>query len=230
MMQNPNSSLYALRKSIISNLIDTSTMTNSGKITKLKKGDLVFKECDEFHYIYILLSGSIKTFTTINSGTEKITCFYYQDDIVGFSGIDTGRYPVSAKALEASSVFRIRFNDIEKLTDKHPNLQNNMLRLMSRQIHENQNLLSLLGKTQSEKKVASFLFNIYIQSCHSSTFTTLKLPMSRRDIGNYLGITEETVSRSITKLSQNNLIAISGKKFNIVDKMKLVELIDGHPV
>lgn len=224
---NEPNSLSTLRRSIINRLIETNA-TKTVKVTKIKKGGIAFEEGEPFHHIYVILSGSIKTYTTTLSGSEKITCFFHQDDILGFSGVDSGIYPVSARALETTHVCRIMFSQIETLSLKDPELQRNIFKLMSRQIHENQKLLSLLGKTQSEKRVASFLLNLYNQRHSLPSETQHKLTMSRKDIGNYLGITEETVSRSITKLSKSGLITISGKTYNITDTQKLIELIDGY--
>ncbi|MBR7887915.1 helix-turn-helix domain-containing protein [Marinomonas sp. A79] len=219
--------LSTLRRSIVNRLIETNA-TRTVKVSKIKKGGILFKEGEAFDHIYVIFSGSVKTYTTTLSGNEKITCFFHQDDILGFSGIDAGTYPVSARALETTHVCRIMFSDIETLSLKDPELQRSIFKLMSRQIHENQKLLSLLGKTQSEKRVASFLLNLYYQRHALSSEIQHKLTMSRKDIGNYLGITEETVSRSITKLSKSGFISISGKTFSIIDTQKLVEFIDGY--
>ena len=169
----------------------------------LHKGDHLFRQGDAFHNVYLVRSGSLKTVTTNEQGLEKITGFYYANEIFGFSGMDEGRYPVSAIALESTLCSEIPFDQLELLSQQIPGLSHQLLLMMSRKIREDQQMKLLLSRLNADSRIAAFLLNI---SAHfrERGFSALRfrLSMSRHEIGDYLGLAVETVSRSFTRLQQ----------------------------
>lgn len=195
----------------------------------LHKGDYVFRQGDPFHNVYLVRSGSIKTFTTNEQGLEKITGFYFATEIFGFSGMGEGSYPVSAQALESTLCSEIPFNQLEELSQKIPGLSHQIMLMMSRKIREDQQMKLLLSRLNSDSRIAAFLLNI---SAHfrdrGFSATRFRLSMSRNEIGDYLGLAVETVSRSFTRLQKHGLVRVDGRETEIVDFTELCALAGGE--
>lgn len=195
----------------------------------LHKGDHLFRQGDPFHSVYLVRSGSLKTVTTNEQGLEKITGFYYANEIFGFSGMDEGRYPVSAIALESTLCSEIPFDQLEQLSQQIPGLSHQLLLMMSRKIREDQQMKLLLSRLNADSRIAAFLLNI---SAHfrERGFSALRfrLSMSRHEIGDYLGLAVETVSRSFTRLQKSGLLQVNGRETEILDFTELCALAGGE--
>jgi len=111
----------------------------------LKKGDMLFRQGEPFSSIYALRSGAIKTFSLSDTGEEQITGFHLASEMIGLSGMDDQQYPVSAMALETTSVCEIPFERLDDLTAVMPQLRKQVMRLMSREIREDQQMMLLLS-------------------------------------------------------------------------------------
>lgn len=197
------------------------------KTLVLGKGEFVCRQGQAFDSVYVLQTGSVKTFNMNDFGKEHITGFYHANDIVGFSGIDSGYYPISAKTLETTTICKVSFHKLEKLSTEIPYLKHQIFKIMSQQIVNNQRMLALLG-SGSDIKVASFLLSLSARfNREDSPSDFFRLTMSRNDIGGYLGITVETVSRAFTKFQKENIIKIKGKDISIIDFPAMNSLIDG---
>ncbi|WP_090416095.1 fumarate/nitrate reduction transcriptional regulator Fnr [Pseudomonas jinjuensis] len=195
----------------------------------LSKGEFVFRQGDPFENVYLVRSGSLKTFTTNEQGLEKITGFYFATEIFGFSGIGEDSYPVSAQALESAMVSEIPFEQLEALSEQIPGLSHQIMLMMSRKIREDQQMKLLLSRLNSDSRIAAFLLNI---SAHfrERGFSALRfrLSMSRHEIGDYLGLAVETVSRSFTRLQKHGLIHAEGRETEILDFTELCALAGGE--
>ncbi|MCW8856155.1 MAG: fumarate/nitrate reduction transcriptional regulator Fnr [Kangiella sp.] len=194
----------------------------------LTKNEMLFRSGEEFHAIYAVRSGCIKSYTISESGEEQITGFHLAGEIIGLDAISSGKHPSMAKALETSMVCTIPYPKLEMLSGEIPGLRQQLVRVMSREIHDDQELMLLLNKKSADERLAAFLLNL------SSRFgkrglsrTCFNLVMTRGDIANYLGLAVETVSRLFTKLQQNGLIAIKDKEVTITDLSKLSVLAGG---
>ncbi len=191
----------------------------------LKKGEHAFDAGEPFRSVYAVRSGTLKTYTVAEDGEEQITGFYLAGEVLGMDGINTNRHSNSAKALEASAICEIPFERLELLSSKIPSLQRHFFQLMSKEIQSDQQLIMLLGKKPADERIASFLLNIgtrhELRGLSSKYF---RLNMSRNDIGNYLGLAVETVSRTFTRFQQLNLIKTDGKEVEILDKNTLCSL------
>ncbi|WJW75640.1 fumarate/nitrate reduction transcriptional regulator Fnr [Thiohalobacter sp. IOR34] len=184
----------------------------------LHRGDYLFQMGDPFRAIYAVRSGSIKTFTSSGNGDEQVTGFHLPSEIVGLDAITSHRHPCSARALETTSVCEIPFDQLEALGNRIPGLQRQLLRIMSREILEDQNMMIWLGKKSAEERLAALLLRIS-QRFQERKFSALEfnLSMSRTDIANYLGLAVETVSRLFSRFQQEGLLNVDRKHLIIHD-------------
>lgn len=193
--------------------------------TPLKRGQYWFRAGDRFRAIYAVRSGCLKTCVTTGAGEEQICGFHLPGEIIGLDAIDSGYYKSSAKVLQSSSVCEIPFEQLERMFSDAPSLQHQMLRIMSREIDNEQWLITLLGKSAADARVAAFLCNLSnrfaVRGYSASQFV---LGMPRHDIGNYLGLAVETVSRVITRFQKENLLTASGKQIHIHNLKQLYDI------
>lgn len=187
-----------------------------------QKGEYLFQLGDGFDAIYAVRSGSVKTYTQDDNGDEQITGFYLAGEIMGLDAVHEGNHPCSAIALETTSVCKIPFNNLENLSSQLPSLQHQLLRIMSKEITEDQALLILLGQKSAEERVAAYLVNMSDRmEARGFSAHEFNLSMSRKDIGNYLGLTIETISRTFSHLQQKNMINSQRKHIEILDTENL---------
>jgi len=172
----------------------------------------VFCLGDNFHALFAIRSGSVKTYTITEDGSEQITGFHLPGEIIGLDAISSGYHPCGAKALETTSVCEIPFERLEELAETIPGLGRQLLRIMSREIQSDEELLTLLGKKSAEERLATLLLSLAQRYGERGfSFKEFHLSMSRNDIGNYLGLAVETVSRLFSRFQQQNLIVVHNK-------------------
>lgn len=191
----------------------------------LQKGTYLYRANEPFHAVYAVRSGAVKATTLTDSGSEQITGFYLPGEVVGMDGIAEDRYTNSVIALETSSICEIPFHRMEDLSLQIPSLQRHFFQLLSREITQDQQMIALLNKSSADTRLAAFLLSF--SSRHSRrnlSATRFTLPMSRTDIGNFLGLTIETISRVFTRLQQRGVITAERKDINIVDIKALTAL------
>lgn len=191
----------------------------------LQRGEHLFQAGDPFTAIYAIRSGSIKTFTTTDDGQEQVTGFHLPSELVGLDAITTETHNCTARALETTSACEIPFNRLQELGAKIPGLQRQLLRIMSREILEDQDLMIWLGKKSAEERLASLLLRM------SKRFTErnfsareFNLSMSRTDIANYLGLAVETVSRLFSRFQAEGLLSVDRKHVVIEDMTGLQQM------
>lgn len=183
----------------------------------LRKGTHLFHQGDPFLSIFTVRAGTIKTYTVTNEGEEQITGFYFPGELVALGSIGSERHVVSAKSLETTSVFEFPYQHLTDLAHQLPELQTQMVNYMAREIRNEQEMMLLLSKKTAEQRVATFLFKLserFRQRGYSAT--VFRLSMSRNEIGNYLGLAVETVSRIFTRFQKQYLIKVEGKEIEIL--------------
>lgn len=188
----------------------------------LQKGDHLYRAGEAFSAVYAVRAGTIKAVSVTDDGLEQVTGFYLPGEIIGMDGIGHNQHTNSAIALETSSVCEIPFHRLEDLSREVPTLQRHFFQLMSKEITQDQQLITLLSKNSAEERIASLLLSIssrYHQRGLSAT--VFLLPMSRSDIGNYLGLTIETVSRVLSRFQKQEIIRVDKREIDIVDMNKL---------
>lgn len=182
------------------------------------KDDNVYHAGSEFKSVYAVRSGCIKSFYVNDDGQEQVTGFFLPGEIFGMDGIGHNKYVNSAVALETSAVCEIPFSRLEELSANIPSLQRHFFQLMSREITNDQQLITLLSKNSAEERVATLILSISSRNAHRKlSGTQLRLPMSRADIGNYLGLTVETVSRVFSRFQKQGILDVDKKEISILD-------------
>ena len=194
----------------------------------LKKGEFLFRQGDTFNSVYAVRSGSLKTFSITDCGEEQITGFHLPSEFVGLYGMDTDNYPVSAIALETTSICEIPFDRLDDLSASLPQLRRQLMRIMSREIRDDQQMMLLLSKKTADERIATFLVNLSarFRSRGYSPYQ-FRLAMSRNEMGNYLGLAVETVSRVFTRFQQSSLLSAEGKEIHILNLIELCALAGG---
>jgi len=185
----------------------------------------IYRAGDAFHAVYAVRSGAIKTFAMTDQGVEQVTGFYLPGEIFGMDGIAHTHHISSALALETSAVCEIPFNRLEDLSIALPSLQRHFFQLMSREIINDQRLVALIGKNSADERLATLLMSISTRNAKRNlSELRFRLPMSRADIGNYLGLTVETVSRVFSRFQKQRLLKVDKKEIEILDLGGLQEL------
>ena len=194
----------------------------------IHKGQHVFRSDDKFQAFYAVRSGSIKVYNLNESGEEQIIGFYFPGEILGFDAVENHMHSCSAVSLETTTVCSIPYEKINEISSEIPELQDQIFRLMSRELSKENKLLLTINKRSAEERLATFIVSL------STRFKNLgysakeyNLPMSRQDIGNYLGLTIETVSRLFTKFQKNGLIKIDKKAIRLEDLATLRSICEG---
>lgn len=223
-------SLAALCLPLSLDMQDLDALDNIVKRSRpMKKGDFLFRQGDAFASVYAVRSGSLKTFSVTDCGQEQITGFHLPSEFVGLSGMDTELYPVSAIALETTSICEIPFERLDELSASLPQLRRQLMRIMSREIRDDQQMMMLLSKKTADERIATFLVNLSARfRARGYSPQQFRLAMSRNEIGNYLGLAVETVSRVFTRFQQNGLLAAEGKEINLINLIEICALAGGN--
>ena len=184
----------------------------------LQKSQHLYREGDDFQSVFAVRSGTLKAYKTTDDGREQVTGFYFPGELLGMDGINSNLHASSAKALETAAVCEIPFTSLTKLSSLMPNLQRHFFQLMSREITEDQMLITLLSKNSADERVAALLLSISSRNAKRKlSATQFRLPMSRVDIGNYLGLTVETVSRVFSRMQKMDLLRVDNKEIEMLD-------------
>lgn len=184
----------------------------------IHKGDKIFSDGQAVHSLFAIRSGTFKTFTVNEQGEEQITGFHLAGDLLGFDAIAESEHPSFAQALETSMVCEIPYSNLDSLSNSMPKLKKQVLRLMSHEIKTDQEMLTLLNRKNAEQRVATFLLSLS-ERYHARGLSPneFRLTMTRSDIGNYIGLTVETISRLLNRFHKSGLIKVEGKLITIID-------------
>lgn len=162
-------------------------------------------------------------------GREQITGFQAQGELLGLDGLASERHGVDAVALEDSEVCILPYAELERIARDFAPLQHQLHRVMSRELVKDHGVMLLLGSMNAEERVAAFLLNLserYKKLGYSAEEFILR--MSRQEIGSYLGLKVETVSRTFSKFQEQRIIEAKGKLVKLLDAPRLRSLIQSH--
>jgi CRP/FNR family transcriptional regulator len=197
-----------------------------GSRVKLKKGDTLYRAGDPFVSLFAVRLGSLKTTVLAEDGREQVSGYHMLGDIIGLDGIGTDRHGCQAIALEDTEVCVLPFERLEDLSRAVPSLQHNLYQFLSREIARDHNVMLLLGSMRAEERLAVFLLNLadrYRRRGYSSTEFVLR--MTREEIGSYLGLKLETVSRLFSRFQEEGLIQVQGRAVKLLDPAALKQLV-----
>ena len=195
---------------------------------RLKKGEFLFRSGESFHSLYAIRTGFFKTTIASQDGRDQVTGFFMSGELIGMDGICTHSHSCDAVALEDSEVCELPFGHMEALSKEIPSIQTHFFRLMSREIVRDQGVMLLLGNMRAEERIAAFLLNLS-QRLHHRGFAAndFILRMSREEIGSYLGLKLETVSRTLSRFHQEGLIVVEHKHIRLLKPELLNQMVSG---
>jgi CRP/FNR family transcriptional regulator, anaerobic regulatory protein len=175
-------------------------------------GDAIYEGGAPFGHLYLINSGQFKTVNFTADGRGQVVGLHFRGDWLGFDGIADGHYGCDAIALDTGEVWSVRYADVLAASTTSPELMRLMHAAMSRQIGRGSDCLLSLGTLPADARVADFIKD-WAQSLATRGLRTdqITLHMTRAEIGNYLGMTLETVSRALRRLAQCGVIRFDEK-------------------
>jgi CRP/FNR family transcriptional regulator len=185
---------------------------------KVKAGQTLYREGDRFQFIYAVRSGTFKSGLTTRDGREQVTAFHMPGELMGLDGLADGKHASAATALEDAEICAIPYAHLSELAAGNGNMQHILSRLMSREIVREHSLMLLLGSMNAEERLAAFLLNVSQRmQARGYSAKEFHLRMSRAEIGSFLGMKLETVSRTFSGFQQQGLLEVDKKHVRIVD-------------
>jgi CRP/FNR family transcriptional regulator, anaerobic regulatory protein len=185
---------------------------------KVRRGESIFAAGDEFKSIYAVRSGFFKTSIVDDEGREQVTGFFMGGELLGLDGIGTGEHNGTAIALEDSEVCVMPYSLLEEMARELPSLQRYLHAVLSREIVRDHGVMMLLGSMRAEERLAAFLTNLSKRFLgRGFSASEFHLRMTREEIGSYLGLKLETVSRLFSQFQKDRLIEVEQKHVRILD-------------
>ncbi len=196
------------------------------------RGKALFHQGDAFHSLYVVRSGSIKTFVEDPAGDVQVLGFHLPGEIVGMDGMVDDFHHCGAEAMERSSLCELPYEQLRLILNQIPVLHTQLLRIVSTAAESDQGHLVMMGRAQAQERLAMFLRRFAERSQRLSRDSrNLVLPMSRRDVANYLGLAMETVSRLFGRMEAEGVLAVERKRVRVLRPDLLDEMCaDGEPV
>jgi CRP/FNR family transcriptional regulator len=219
-----------LRETCLSGGVPAEDLEHVEKIVyarrQIRRGERLFSAGDEFRCLFAIRSGFFKTSLIDRDAREQITGFFMGGELLGMDGLGSGRYQSYAIALEDSLVCVMPYQLIEQIALDVPPLQRRLHSVLAREIVRNHGIMLLLGSMSAEERLAAFLLNLSRRFMHRGySGTSFLLRMTREEIGSFLGLKLETVSRIFSTLQRRGLIEVAQRQISIVDIKGLEHLL-----
>ena len=193
-----------------------------GRRRSVRRLEPLYRTGDPFSSLYAVRTGFFKTCVTGASGRDQVTGFQMAGELLGFDGIGTALHTCDAIALEDSQVCVIWFDQLETLSRDSAELQHQIHKIMSREIVREHGVMLLLGGMRAEERLASFLLNLLHRlRLRGFSGSSMLLRMTREEIGSYLGLKLETVSRSFSKFQDDGLLEVRQRNVRVLDEAAL---------
>ena len=193
---------------------------------KVRRGEYLFHAGADFKSLYAVKNGFFKTSILKIDGRTQVTGFYMAGELLGLDAISLEKYSCDTMALEDSEVCEVPFARLEEIGRSIPPLMNQFHKIMSREIMHDHDVMMLLGHMKAEERLASFLLNLSTRlSRRGYSSIEFNLKMTRNEIGSYLGLKLETVSRTFSKLQEEGLVTISNKRVKLENIAELYRKI-----
>jgi len=189
--------------------------------------DPIIDEGEAANYVFNVTGGAVKLYKLLPDGRRQITGFLFEGDFLGIAMNETYQY--SAEAVNDVSLCRFNRRKLEALMDRFPKLERQLLSMASHELAQAQDQMLLLGRKTAQEKLCSFLLRLSDRIARTGADPSIvKVPMSRNDIGDFLGLTTETVSRTFTNLKKTGAIRLlEGGRVQIGDIDQLRDLAEG---
>ena len=197
----------------------------------VERGETIFHQQDPFRSIFAVKSGSFKTFTVQAGESKQVVGFQFPGELIGVEAMSRKTYPCTAKALQKSSVCELRVARLPESGRPLEALQASIIELLGKEVAFNHQLVSSLVHQSAEQRISGFILSLSSRLARRGLPSTeFILTMSRTDIGNYLGLASETVSRILTRMSRSGAIRLQRKRIGILDRNILEQLSSGRSV
>ena len=192
------------------------------------RGEALFRSGEAFSSLFAVRTGFFKTCVSSEDGRDQVTGFQMAGELLGLDGIGTDRHTCDAVALEDSQVCIIPYHQLEDLSRELPDLQRHFHKIMSREIVRDHGVMLLLGSMRAEERLAAFLLNL-TQRLRTRGFSgsSLILRMTREEIGSYLGLKLETVSRAFSHFQEAGLLTVKQRHIEVLNADGLQNLVNG---
>ena len=195
--------------------------------TRLAKGEVLYRPGEEFHALYAIRSGSCKSVMVTEEGREQVMGYHMRGEFIGADGLATRLHPSQAAALEDTEVCTLPFDRLEAVARRHAQLQHALHLMLAMELARERRVMLMLGAMRAEQRLASFLLDLsrrYQERGYSSTEFILR--MTREEIGSFLGLKLETVSRLFSRFNREGLIHMSGRSIRLADPDALRHLLN----
>ena len=193
------------------------------------RGESLFRTGDALEAVYVARDGAFKTIAISEEGEERVVGFHLPGELIGLDALGADRHRCDAIALTTANVCEVPFEQLAEVASHVPALQHQLLRVIGRSVGRDQDHLDMLVRRQASERIALFLHGLSERFRHiGQSATQFRLPMSREDIAHFLGLALETVSRGFTRLQEDGVIAVDGRRVEILDAAELDRLAH-HP-
>ncbi len=198
-----------------------------GQGRPIKRGEGLYRAGEPFRSLYAVRVGFFKSSVISEDGREQVTGFHMSGELMGMDAISSDTHTCDAIALEDSEVCELPFAEIEDLARRVPNLQRHLYKVMSREIVDDHKVMLLLGNMKAEERLAAFLINLSHRfAVRGYSATSFHLRMTREEIGSYLGLKLETVSRILSRFQEQGLIKVQNRLIEIIDQDGLKRILN----
>lgn len=192
----------------------------------LARGDFLFRAGAPLAALYVARDGAFKTLALSEEGDLQVIGFHLPGELIGLDALGTGTHRCDAVALAPASVCEVPFNELGQIAAQVPGLQRQLLRVMGQRMDRNQVHVEMMGRRHASERMAMFLHSLSERFCElGKPAHEFSLPMSREDIASYLGLVIETVSRTFSRLQDDGIISVRGRKLQILDPQRLSQLV-----
>lgn len=195
----------------------------------IRRGERLFEVGSPLQSLYVARDGAFKTSTLGEDGGAQVIAFHLPGELIGLDALGSDRHRCEAEALEPSTVCEVPFDQLQTIASGMPGLQQQLLRVIGRGMQNDHGHVGMMGRRQAIERIALFLMALSERYRNlGRPGDTFALPMTREDIGNYLGLVIETVSRGFSKLSEDGVIAVRGRQVRILQAGRLEEIAQPH--
>jgi CRP/FNR family transcriptional regulator len=195
----------------------------------IARGQSLFRMGDALEAVYVARDGAFKTVAISEEGEERVVGFHLPGELIGLDALGADVHRCDAIALTTANVCEVPFDRLAEIAAQVPGLQHQLLRVIGRSVGRDQDHLDMLSRRQASERIALFLHGMAERFRHiGQADAQFRLPMSREDIARFLGLALETVSRGFTRLQDDGVIAVDGRRVEILDRVELDRLAH-HP-
>lgn len=194
----------------------------------VERGERLFHQGDALSAVYVARDGAFKTVSVDEDGQEQIIGFHLAGELIGLDALGAGEHRCEAVALTTANVCEVPFEQLATVAAQLPSLQHQLLRVIGQSVGRDHDHVGMLVRRQANERIALFLHGLSERYRHiGQPHAQIKLPMSREDIAGFLGLALETVSRGFTRLQEDGVISVVGRRVEILDFDELLGLAHG---